>query len=203
MTAVAESPSSTLEVDFTRLLAFGETTTYSPKKFHTVSSAVRSGSNGQSPELAWRLDDAALTVPTAAGLADFNVPSAVFGSEGLRRTPTQAYLARIDKLREFARQDGYSLNSDSEADFWSFVASEPHIRRGNLVLIDNGNLRAVWKDGHGAQLGLQFLGGGVVQHVIFKQRESGQPASRVAGRDTIDGVKRQIGAFDLESLLYE
>ena len=71
--------------------------------------------------------------------------------------------------------------------------------------MDNGNLRAVWKDSdkQGTRLGLQFLGGGMVQFVIFKQRGVTRPISRLAGRDTFAGLKRQIEAFELDSLLYE
>ena len=76
------------------------------------------------------------------------------------------------------------------------------MRRGNLVLMDNGNLRAVWRDGQGTHLGLQFLGSGMAQYVIFKQRKATGPISRVTGRDTFGGLKRQIDAFELHSLLY-
>ena len=69
--------------------------------------------------------------------------------------------------------------------------------------MDNGNLRAIWKDNDGARLALQFLGGRMVQYVIFKQREKEQHVSRVAGRDSIDGFERQIHAFELHSLLFE
>ena len=114
-----------------------------------------------------------------------------------------AYVDRIEALRALAEEDGYHLNSESEHDFRSFVQSEPRIRKGNLVLVDNGNLRAVWKDDRGTRLGLQFLGGGMVQHVTFKQRDTARPISRVAGRDTLEGMKRQTDAFELNSLLYE
>ena len=69
--------------------------------------------------------------------------------------------------------------------------------------MDNGNLRAIWKDEHGARLGLQFLGGRMVQYVIFKRRKKEQPVSRVTGRDSLEGFERQIHAFELHSLLYE
>ena len=68
--------------------------------------------------------------------------------------------------------------------------------------MENGNLRAVWKGKNGAHIGLQFLDNGLIQYVIFKQRKRSLPVSRVYGRDTIDGVKRQIDAFDLRSVLY-
>ena len=129
--------------------------------------------------------------------------SGVFASKGLERNKFQAYFARVDALRHTAAQDGYHLNPGSESDFWRFVASEPRWRKANLVLMDNSNLRAVWKDGQGTRMGLQFLGGGMVQHVIFSQRAVDRPISRVAGRDTLEGIWRQVEAFDLRSLLYE
>ncbi len=119
------------------------------------------------------------------------------------RNKLQAYRARINALRLVAAQDGYHLNPAPESDFLRFVASEPRSRKANLVLMDNGNLRAVWRDGQGTRVGLQFLGEGMVQHVIFSQREVGEPISRVAARDTFEGIWRQVEAFDLGSLLRE
>jgi hypothetical protein len=114
----------------------------------------------------------------------------------------QAYQVRIEALGADAVQDGYGLNRASERDFWHFVRSEPFIRKGNLVLMDNGNLRAVWRGENGTHIGLQFLGGRTVQYVIFKQRAAAGAISRVAGRDSFEGVKRQIAAFDLRPLIY-
>ncbi len=71
------------------------------------------------------------------------------------------------------------------------------------MLMDNGNLRTIWKDGHGTQFGVQFLGDGLAQYVIFKRRMPTRPVSRVTGRDTFEGLKKQIDAFDLHSLIYE
>ena len=114
-----------------------------------------------------------------------------------------AYTSRLELLRDEAAYDGYVLNLASEIDFKQFVREAPKIRDGNLVLMDNGNLRAIWKDERGARLGLQFLGGRMVQYVIFKRRQKEQPVSRVAGRDSFEGLERQINAFELHSLLYE
>ena len=120
-----------------------------------------------------------------------------------RRKKLDAYMSRMKILQDEAVHDGYVLNLASEIDFRHFVRSAPDIRRGNLVLMDNGNLRAIWKDEHGARLGLQFLGGRMVQYVIFKRRKKDQPISRVTGRDSLEGFQRQIHAFDLHSLLNE
>lgn len=120
-----------------------------------------------------------------------------------RQQKFDSYRPRIEYLRNEAMDDGYALKTESEKDFQQFVRSASNLRRGNLVLMDNGNLRALWKDGQTAHLGLQFLGSGMVQYVIFRQRKATEPISRVAGRDTFEGLKRQIDAFDLHSLLYE
>ncbi len=119
------------------------------------------------------------------------------------RIKDDAYRSRMKFLQDEAEHDGYGLNLASEVDFRQFVQSAPSVRRGNLVLMDNGNLRAIWKDDQGARLGLQFLGGSIVQYVIFKRRSQGQPISRVTGRDSLEGLERQIDAFELDSLLYD
>lgn len=114
----------------------------------------------------------------------------------------QAYRVRIEELRADAAQDGYGLNAASERDFWYFIRSEPFIRKGNLVLMDNGNLRAVWKGECGTHIGIQFFGGSTVQYVIFKRRAAVGATSRVAGRDSLEGVKLQLEAFGLRPLIY-
>ena len=113
------------------------------------------------------------------------------------------YSSRIAYLRDEATHDGYGLNEDSERDFKQFVRSRPSIRRGDLVLLDNGNLRVVWKDEQSGHMGLQFLGGEMVQYVIFRRRQAVQGLSRVSGRDSLEGIARQIDAFELHSLLAE
>ena len=111
---------------------------------------------------------------------------------------THAYQHRIETLRSDAEVEGFAVNKASEENFWSFIGSLPSARKGELVLIDNGNLRAVWKDKNGDHLGVQFLGEQMAEYVIFKQRPSAGSVSRVAGIDTLDGVITQLQAFDLD-----
>ena len=113
----------------------------------------------------------------------------------------RAYEMRILRLRQLTEEEDYCLNPSSEKDFWAFFELNPFVRQGNLVLLENGNLRAVWKDGRGTQIGLQFLGGGTVQFVIFKVRTQGRLVSRVYGRDDFEGIKCQIQAFELHPMM--
>ena len=114
-----------------------------------------------------------------------------------------SYISRIDFLREEALQEGFMLREASEIDFRRFVFSYPNFRKGSLILTDSGNIRAIWKGSKGSHFGLQFLGDGMAQYVMFHQRENEKEVSRVSGRDSIQGIVRQIDAFDLAVLLVE
>ena len=126
-----------------------------------------------------------------------------------RESPTRAldgalapYHERLDDLREAAVEEGIEWSEDSERDFQAFVTGNPGWRRGDVVLMDNGNLRVVWDDDNDddRHVALQFLGGGHIQYVIFKRRPGAVKVSRVAGTDTLDGIKRQVEAFDLKAI---
>lgn len=114
----------------------------------------------------------------------------------------QAYQVRIEELRSYAEFDDLTINEASERDFWSFIMSMPFAREAELVLLDNGNLRAIWDDENGNHFGLQFLGERELQYVIFRHRKGYHKISRVAGRDTFDSVKRQVRTFELDTLLH-
>ena len=117
------------------------------------------------------------------------------------REAYRAYRTRIESLISDAALDGFTINWESERDFWSFVKAVPFACRGELVLMHNGNLRIVWKEKDGSHLGLQFLGDRMLQFVIFRRRKGSGHISRVAGCETFEGVKKQVRIFDLEALL--
>lgn len=120
------------------------------------------------------------------------------------RNTSRAYIAyrrRIEALRSDAALDGLAVNESSEKDFWSFVKSLPSARQAEVVLVDNGNLRAIWDGEDGSHIGLQFLGDCTLQYVLFRPRNGTRRISRVAGRDTFDGVQQQVRTFELEPLL--
>ncbi len=121
--------------------------------------------------------------------------------KSITRKIYQAYRLRINGLRSAGALEGVELNERSEEDFWSFIRSSHFSRRAGLALMDNGNIRAVWKGEDESHLGLHFLGDRQMQYVIFKRRSGSSRISRTAGIDTVEGIKKQIGAFDLMSLV--
>ena len=134
------------------------------------------------------------------------VANAVPPSSDVPRNLSQSYAQRIEQLRQYGTEDGYLISSLSERDFWCFfelLSAIPNLKRGNLVLSEDCNLRETWQGENDTHIGIEFLGNEVVQYVIFKQRSSNQQVSRVAGRDTFEGIQKQIVAFDLDKVFYE
>ena len=113
-----------------------------------------------------------------------------------------AYDDRISVLEEQASVEGYFLNSRSREIFLDFFKNNPLIQLGHLFLLENGNLRAVWKGADASHVGLQFLDNGLIQYVLSKQRHADLPVSRAYGRDTPSGVIGQISALQLDQVLY-
>src|SRR5438270_701113 len=70
---------------------------------------------------------------------------------------------RIAFLRREAHDEDMPYSETSERDLRQFMAARPSLRKPNLYLVDNGNLRAVWKGASGEHLAMQFLGGGQIQ----------------------------------------
>ena len=175
---------------------------------HTLSSTQ--GRQGHPPYSAWpfyttdNLESLSRSPRATVRLLD---PIEAYGQELQSRVEEipysiSAFDDRIQELESEAELDGYSINSASLHSFWQFFHRNPLIRRDRLLLMENGNLRAVWKGEHSAHIGLQFLDQRSIQYVIFKNRHPSYPVSRVYGRDTMEGIMRQIHAFDLEHLLY-
>lgn len=113
----------------------------------------------------------------------------------------QEYVIRIEALRSDAILDDFDVNKESEENFWSFFESVPFASKADVVLLENGNLRAIWGGEDSSHLGLQFLGDSMVQYVIFRRRKRGGHISRVAGRDTFEGIKKQVQNFKLDAFL--
>jgi hypothetical protein len=116
--------------------------------------------------------------------------------------PRETTRARIDALREDAQDEGIQTCDASEYDLHRFLLTWAGASDPLISLLDNGNFRILWDSEDGRQIGLQFLGSDLVQFVLFAKREGVDQLSRSAGRDTVDGVVRQIRGLDLLSLLY-
>lgn len=83
-------------------------------------------------------ENADLVVVTPMDIVDKAVELAM-----LKEKQYQVYRNRIEVLRSDAQLDGFAMNEASEVDFWSFIEPMSSAQKAGLVLLDNGNLRAV------------------------------------------------------------
>ena len=112
-----------------------------------------------------------------------------------------AYHRRIAQLRSFAEEDGIEINTLSENDFFDFACTEPQTKTASLVLLDNGNLRAVWRSGQ-QEVGVQFYGDGLVQYLITREGDDGK-ITHTARSGTFEDFSVAVEGAELSRFLYE
>ena len=121
----------------------------------------------------------ALTTTSFAGMA-------VSSPDRLLPERLTAYQARIEYLRADGEIDGVEIMPSSEGDFWKFVNIVPEWEKASLILVDDGNLRAVWRKPGKDRINIEFLGDGVVEVAIF---EGGQIPEAYERRTIIEAIK--------------
>ena len=115
----------------------------------------------------------------------------------------QLYDERIETLNELAREDGYELDESSYNNFHNFLEKYPRLVHADLVLLDNGNLRAIWKGENCTEIGLQFLKDSRVQYVLFNESGPNNAESRPYGRGGFEETMKKIKEFDLDKIMFE
>lgn len=110
------------------------------------------------------------------------------------------YEARLECLRDLGAQDDIELSELSKRDFFLFIDSALYMCVASLVLMDNGNIRALWKFGDDDRVGIHFRGNGMASYVIFK-RISQSEISRDFGMTSLDGIRTEIRRFGFEEEL--
>ena len=113
----------------------------------------------------------------------------------------KAYQERIHELAKYGAEEGTAINPESQEDFEAFIERRPRWRKGLNEMLNNGNLRAVWKDDAGNHLGLQFLGGQKPEYVIFRRRPNPGEKLREGGRDAFAGIDQRVEPPDLLRLV--
>ena len=116
------------------------------------------------------------------------------------------YQARIDDLRQAATEEDIQWNEASSQDFLTFVAENPEWRRGDIVLMNNGNLRTVWDADNeiveGPMVALQFKGDGCIQYVIFTKPTGSSKVHPEAGTETLETIKPRLSSLGMDYLVH-
>jgi hypothetical protein len=109
---------------------------------------------------------------------------------------------RLRDLRIEAELNDEPFSDLSADDLRSFLASLKLTRRPSIFLLDNGNLRILWRNDAKEQVGIQFLGIGVVQFVMFVLRRDPALMMREAGVDVLSAMRPKIAAAGSEHVIF-
>ena len=114
------------------------------------------------------------------------------------RVTTESYDDRLGQLREFAQDDGESVNEDSVGRFLAFLAANRVVRRASLVLNNANDLCARWRDDGMQEINAEFFADGRVLWSAIVAGEH-QDARISSHEDFI----RDLQAAGLGALLHE
>jgi hypothetical protein len=121
--------------------------------------------------------------------------------EAARRKLMSRLHARLGELKRCGAEEGLPWSQESENDFWAFVSLRASLREPGVILVDNGNLRAVWRNEAGEQVALEFRGYRQVYFVFFARRPEGPAMARSVGEDSILRINEKIASDNLTGLL--
>ena len=79
---------------------------------------------------------------------------------------SRSYARRINTLLGYASEEGIGARDGSMKDFNLFVDTTILTDKAMLIIMDNGDLRATWKEDR-KRLSLEFIGDRQVHYVVF------------------------------------
>ena len=136
---------------------------------------------------------------TPSVLSPADVYHAVVMSRAQNRERTrEKLLQRGRDLLKVGPEDGIKIQEASWRDFVEMVNTTDFASMPALVLLENGNFRAVWRGDGSTQAGLQFLGDGAIQYALI----TGDRYEYAAGRVRASNVKAQLKAHRLDTLVF-
>jgi hypothetical protein len=109
--------------------------------------------------------------------------------------------ARLRELWIDAALSGEAFSEDSLEDLMSFLTGLTPRERPSLFLLDNGNLRALWRNQSDEQVGLQFMGQELVQYVMFARRPNSQRMLHHYGQELLGEIRTTITANGCDHLI--
>lgn len=179
----------------------------------SVFDPDRAGSRPNSPGIPPAEPDSAVAGQVVSGVAgpDFGASGSVAGGSSAPRFVPRAhrrswqettFRQRMNVLRAAAFEEGLRVNSASGADLKQFVLATD-LREPSIVLMDNGNFRAVWRGEHRALVGVQFVGNGGVRLLAFGPSQVEGHRTEIVARLAVGRVLDLVAHHGFQDLLLE
>lgn len=105
------------------------------------------------------------------------------------------YQARIHHLQAIAEDEDIFFSSESCHDFWLFIRGYCPSPQAGLILTDDGNLVAIWRDADGSTVEVEFLGNQQCKRIVFRDPQNPLRVLPEITNDTLASIGQQIGEF--------
>ena len=110
------------------------------------------------------------------------------------------YQQRIDQLKEIADDEDIPFSGDSVQDFWIFIKKYRPSPQAGLILTDDGNLVAIWREATGGNVEVEFLGDKQCKLIVFKDPNNPLRVLPEISTDTLASIGQQIGELSFLQL---
>ena len=107
--------------------------------------------------------------------------------------------SRLLELRGLATEENIPLYESSFDAARKFVHGLNAAHAPGIFLLGNGNVRLLWENERGEQVGLQFRDNAQVQYVFFRMNEG--VLGQIMGRESAHGVMDLIGLLGLKHII--
>ena len=111
------------------------------------------------------------------------------------RDTVRNYERRISQLRDMAQEEDITVNSNSFEDFGRFVRRHRTFPQAGLILTDEGDLVAIWKNTAGDVVEVEFLGDGVGRLIVFRKLPRPLDTEPEIERKALDVISQKIGEW--------
>lgn len=110
------------------------------------------------------------------------------------------YQQRIAQLEEIAEEEDISFSSNSAQDFWLFIKDHRPSPQAGLILTDDGNLVAIWREATGGNIEVEFLGDQQCKLIVFKDPKDPLRVLPEISTDTLASIGQHVGELSFLQL---
>lgn len=178
-------------------------------KFDTRARAIQDATIADSDELLGRnassfpsIKRMRVASPAKSATVQVEASSYPVIADSTSQAPLPVVSSVVDRLidlSEEAKEDGEAISAASSADFLTFVAKHRVALRPSIAALDNGDVRALWKNADREQVAIHFKGHNIANYVFF-YLEDGE-MKREYDTASLDNVSIFLASRNLRRLL--
>ena len=114
---------------------------------------------------------------------------------------SETYQIRLNTLIEYALEENIQVKEESIQNFNLFVDTVIKSDKAMLVITDDGNLRATWKNSKN-RLSIEFMDSGMVQYIASIENDQDDSRKLVYDKCSFNVMKDRINELELWDMMF-